>query len=59
VGALVTLIQNLPAILALITSVEKALQDAKNEAQVKDGLAKVKEAFDAKDSSKLDALFNK
>ena len=56
--SLVTLIKCLPIILGLITSIQKAIDDAKSEQEVKDHLAKVKDAFDKKDASALDALFN-
>jgi hypothetical protein len=58
-GSIVTLIQCLPQILALIKSVEKAIADAQAEVAVKDQLVKVKAAFDNKDATSLNALFNK
>lgn len=54
-----TLVKCLPEILALIASIQKAFEDAKTELAVKEQLTQVKKAFDEKDSSHLDDLFNK
>ena len=58
-NSVITLIKCLPVLLALIQSIQKAIEDAKNEQEVRDHLLQVKAAFDAKDASSLNALFNK
>lgn len=55
---LLTLLKCLPAILGLIKAIEKGIYAANTEATVKDHIATVTAAFEAKDASKLDALFN-
>ncbi len=53
-----TLISCLPAILALIKAMQKGIDDAKLNATVSDHLAAVRKAFETKDATALNALFN-
>ena len=57
-SSIATLIKCLPIILGLINSIQKAIDEAKDEAEVKDKLLKVKDAFDKKDSAALNSIFN-
>lgn len=54
-----TLLKCLPVILGLFQSIEKGIDDAKLESEVKDQMVKVKDAIDKRDSAALDSLFNK
>lgn len=54
-----TLIKCLPLILGLIRSITNAIKEANNDAEVRDHLLAVKKAYDAKDMSSLNDLFNK
>jgi DNA-binding FrmR family transcriptional regulator len=56
---LLTLLKCLPAILGLIKAIEKGIEEAKNEQEVKDVVNQVAAAFNAKDSTQLNNLFNK
>lgn len=54
-----TLIKCLPVLLGLIKSIQDAIKAAETNEEVKDQLMKVKAAFDKKDASSLNDLFNK
>ena len=54
----ITLIKYLPDVLALIKSIESVIDEAKTAATVADHLKIVKGAFDAKDASQLNTIFN-
>lgn len=55
---ILTLIKCLPAILGLIKAIQKGIDEAQTNATVADHVNQVKAAFDAKDASKLNAVFN-
>ena len=56
---LVALLKALPAILALIKAIQKAIDDAKVNQTVSDHAAVITKAYNDKDASALNALFNK
>lgn len=55
---LVAILKALPALLALIRQVKKAVEEGKTQMTVNQHLAGITDAYKAKDASKLDALFN-
>jgi DNA-binding FrmR family transcriptional regulator len=59
VSDLAALIKALPLLLGLIAAIRKGIDEAETNKTVADHIQAVTEAFNAKDSSKLDALFNK
>lgn len=52
-------IKCLPILLDMFRSIQKVVEDAQANATVQDHINQVKAAFDAKDASKLNAVFNK
>jgi hypothetical protein len=52
-------IQCIPVLLELIKSIRKGIDEAKTEKTVKDHVTQIKKAFDEKDPTQLDAIFNK
>ena len=57
-GSLATLIKLLPEIIALIASIQKAIDQGETDRKVKDDLAAIKAAFDSKDASALNHIFD-
>lgn len=55
---LAMIIKLLPEILALVKSIQKAIDQAQTDRKVKDDLQSIKKAFDSKDLSALDHIFN-
>jgi hypothetical protein len=54
-----TLLKLIPTLLGLVKVIRKSIQDQKLQANVKDHIEKVTDAFKKSDTSALDDLFNK
>lgn len=57
-SSLVTIVKLLPELIALIESIQKAINEAETERKVADDLKAIKDAFDSKDPSALNHIFN-
>jgi hypothetical protein len=57
-GSLVQIIKLLPEIIALLNSIQKAIDQAETDRKVSDDLKAIKAAFDSKDASALNHIFN-
>jgi hypothetical protein len=56
--SILTLIQYLPEIYSLVSSILKHINEAETNEKVKSDLASIKKAFDEKDVAHLSAIFN-
>lgn len=57
-SSVITLIKLLPELIALIKSIQKAIDQAETDRKVSDDIKSIKAAFDAKDPAALDHIFN-
>jgi hypothetical protein len=55
---LLMLIKALPEVFALLRAVKKAIEESERESKVKHDVKAITEAFNAKDPTKLDHIFN-
>lgn len=58
-SSVVTLIKCLPILLGLIKTIQDAIDKAETDKAVSDHLLAIQKAFDAKDATALNNLFNK
>lgn len=54
----ISLVASIPDLIKLWTAVQKRIQESEQDRKVKDDLKKIQEAFNEKDPSKLDHIFN-
>lgn len=57
-NSFLTLVKLLPELVALIKAIQKAIDQAETDRKVKDDLNAIKKAFDTKDATALDHIFN-
>lgn len=56
---LISFIKLIPVLMALVRQIEQALLEARIKGTVADHVTKIKEAYAAQDTAKLNDLFNK